>query len=162
MAQMSTGHDQLNAPSSAGHLRVAIWFGLSGIVLLATFLFRLNTLQPNWLVLLALALATFAASSRAFRDLWNMKPGATKERSAQLALAVGGGLGAMAILYFSWRYGAPTVMRVLEAYLLPILVPIAFAYAAVSLHVERKHKVRVFVGNRGWLYLPQDPRDSAI
>jgi Zn-dependent membrane protease YugP len=162
MAQISTERDQASVQSSAGHLRVAIWFGLSGVVLFVTFLFRLGTLQLNWQVLLALALVTFAASSRAFRDLWNMKPGATKERSAQIALAVGGALGAVAILYFSWRYGAPAVMRVLEAYLLPILVSIAFAYAAVALHVERKHKVRVFVGNRGWLYLPQEPRDSAI
>jgi hypothetical protein len=162
MAQMPTGHDHPNVSSPAGHLRVVIWFGLSGTVLLATFLFRLSTLQPNWLLLLSLALATLAASSRAFRDLLNMKPGATKESVAQIALAVGGALGVVAILYFSWRYDAATVMRAMEAYLLPVLVPIGFAYAVVALHLERKHKVRVFVGNQGWLYLPQEARDRAI
>jgi hypothetical protein len=162
MAQMSTGHDGANVASSAGHLRVVIWFGLSGIVLLATFLFRLSALQPNWLLLLGLVLVTFAASSRAFRDLLAMKTGATQERLAKIALAVGGSLGVVAILYFSWRYGAPTVMWALEAYLLPVLAPMGFAYALVAAHVERKHKVRVFVGNRGWLYLPQVRIDRAI
>lgn len=159
---MSTEHDDPNVASSAGHLRVVIWFGLSGIVLLATFLFRLSALQPNWLLLLALVLVTLAASSRAFRDLLNMKAGATQERLAQLGLAVGGALGVVAILYSSWRYGAPTVMRALESYLLPVLAPLGFAYALVASHVERKHKVRVFVGNRGWLYLPQERKDRAI
>ena len=102
---MSTGHDGANVASSAGHLRVVIWFGLSGIVLLGTFLFRLSALQPNWLLLLGLVLATIAPSSRAFRDLLTMKAGATQERLAQIALAVGGSLGVVAILYFSWRYG---------------------------------------------------------
>ena len=139
MAQTSTGRDQPDVPNAAGHLRVAIWFAISGVVLLATFLIRLDTLQPNWLVLLAFTFLTFAVCWTAFRDLWSMKSRAMNR-----------------------RYGAPTVMHVLESYLLPSLVPIAFAYAAVALHVERKHKVRVFIGNRGWLYLPQEPRNSAI
>jgi len=162
MAQMSTEHDGRSVPSSAGHLRVVIWFALSGIVLLAPFLFRLSSLKPNWLILLGLVLVAFAASSRAFRDLLNMKPGATKAKSAQVALAVGGALAVVGILYFSWRHGAPIVMQVLETYLLPVLAPLGLAYAAVALHVERKHKVRVFIGNGGWLYLPQEKRDRAI
>jgi len=130
--------------------------------LLATFLIRLSTLQPNWLLLLGLVLVTLALSSRGFRDLLNMKPTAAKEKAAQIGLALGGTLGVLAILYFSWRYGAPNVMRAIEAYLLPALAPVGFAYAVLAFHVERKHKVRVFFGNRGWLFLPQESGDCAI
>lgn len=161
MAQ-STAGDEANAQSSTGHLRVAIWFGLSGMLLLVTFLVRISTLQPNWGLLLGLVLVTSAASTRGFRDLLSLKPRAATEKAAQVALAVGGGLGVVAILYVSWRYGAPTVMRAIEAYLLPTLAPIGLAYAGVALHVERKHKVRVFFGNQGWLFLRQEDRDRAI
>jgi hypothetical protein len=78
-----------------------------------------------------------------------MKPRSATEKAAQVALAVGGVLGVVAILYFSWRYGAPTAMRAIATYLLPTLAPIGLAYAGVALHVERKHKVRAFVGNQG-------------
>src|SRR5688500_13671859 len=162
MAQMSTAQDDPNVPSSAGHLRVVIWFGLAGIVLPVPLLFSLSASQPDWRLLVGLVLATFGASSRGFRDLLNMKRSATKERMAQIGLAVGGALGVAAILYFSWRYGAPTVMRAIEVYLLPVLAPLGFAYAWVALHVERKHKVRVFFGNHGWLFLPQKAKDRAI
>ena len=159
MAQSSASEA---AQGSTGHLRVVIWFGLSGVLLLVTFLVRISTLQPNWGLLLGLIIVTSAASTRGFRDLLDMKPRAATEKAAQVALAVGGVLGVVVILYFSWRYGAPTVMRAIETYLLPALAPIGFAYAGVALHVERKHKVRVFVGNRGWLFLPQEDRHHAI
>jgi hypothetical protein len=152
MAEMTTGEE--DALSTTGYLRAVIWFGGAALVLLVVFLFRLGTLQPNWLVLLALILGAFATGSRPFRDLLNMKSASKDESIVQIAIAVSAVLAIAAIVYFSWRYGAPPVVRVVEAYVLPACVPMAFAYAAVAFHAERKHRVRVYFGNGGWRFVP--------
>src|SRR5262245_38001359 len=136
MADMAA--DRQQAPNSAGHFRVVIWFSTWAVAFLFVFLYRLDTLRPNWLVLgpLMLLLCLFRLSE--FRDLLRMKSGSTNERIAQMTIAVGALLTVSTMAYFSWRYGAPSVMRVLETYVLPAFMPISFAFAAVALHVERK------------------------
>src|SRR5262245_26663680 len=153
--------DRQQAPNSTGHFRVVIWFGTWAVAFLFVFLYRLDALRPNWLVLGPLMLLPCLFGLSGFRDLLIMKPGSNNERIAQIAIAVGASLIVSTMAYFSWRYGAPSVMRVMETYVLPAFIPIGFAFAAVALHVERKHKVRVFVGNRGWLYLPL-PSNNAL
>jgi hypothetical protein len=46
-------------------------------------------------------------------------------------------------------------------HVIPALAPFSFILAALAFHVERKHKVRLFIGNRGWLYLAM-PSDNAV
>jgi len=166
MAGMSARQEQ--TVNTAGHLRVVIWFVGAAAVLLALFAFRARTLQPNWTLLLTVTGVTFLICVRAMRDLVRMKPGTSKESIVQLGIAVMTVLAIAAILFFSSRYGAPAVVRVVEAYVLPALVPVALTYAALALQVERKHRVHVFIGNRGWVFvsLPSnntvepDARDS--
>jgi hypothetical protein len=152
MAGMSAAQGQL--VDTTGHLRAVIWFAAAAIVLLAVFLFRVETLQPNWVLLLMVSAIVFFSCLRAMRDLVQMKPASSKESIVQIGIAVITLLAVAAILYFSWRYGAPAVVRVVEAYVLPACVPAAFVYAALALRTEQKHKVRVFFGNRGWLFVP--------
>jgi hypothetical protein len=152
MAEMSAATEQ--TADTTGHLRVVFWFGAASVVLLAAFLLRATALQPNWLVLVLTAGAVYLSCARAIRDLVCMKAGSSKEAVVQIGMAVITVLGTAAVLYFSWRYGAPVVVRALEAYLLPAFVPVAVTYVALALRVERKHHVRVFLGNRGWLFVP--------
>lgn len=133
---------------------MVFWFGASSVVLLTAFLLRAKTLQPNWLVLLLTAGVVYLSCVKSIRDLISMKVGSSKEAIVQIGMAVITVLGIAAILYFSRRYGAPVVIRALEAYLLPAFVPVALTHMALALHVERKHHVRVFLGNRGWLFVP--------
>jgi hypothetical protein len=149
---MSAGQGQ--AVNTTGHLRAVIWFTGAAVVLLAAFLIRIETLKPNWILLLIVTAIVFLSCLRAMRDLVRMNPTSSKESIVQIGIGVISGLGIAAILYFSWRYGAPVVVRVVEAYALPACVPAALTYAALAFRTERKHRVRVFFGNSGWLFVP--------
>jgi len=152
MAEMSAAAEQ--PVNTTGHLRVVLWLGVASLVLVIAFLLRAEVLQPNWLVLLLSAGAMYLSCVRAMRDLVSMKARSGNEAIVQIGAAVIAVLGTCAVLYFAWRYGAPAVIRTLEAYLLPAFVPVAVTYAVLALRVERKHHVRVFIGNRGWLFVP--------
>jgi uncharacterized membrane protein len=156
---MSTGEDQ--ALNTTGYLRVVIWFGAAAVVLLTVFVFRVGTLQPNWPVLLIVMVFAFLTCLGAMRDLIRMKPHSGNESIVQIGMAVISLVAIAAALYFAWRYGAPAVVRAVEAYVLPSFVPIAITYVVLALRVERKHKIRVYIGNRGWLFAPT-PSNSTV
>ena len=156
---MSTGEDQ--ALSTTGHLRVVMWFGAAAVVFLAVFVLSVGTLQPNWLVLLIVTIFTFLICLGAMRDLVRMKPASGNEFIAQIGMVVITLVAIVAVLYFAWRHGAPAVVSALEAYALPALIAISGTYSVLALRVERKHKVRVYFGNRGWLFVPT-PSNSTV
>jgi hypothetical protein len=156
---MSTGEDQ--ALSTTGHLRVVIWFGAAAVVFLTVFVLRAGTLQPNWMVLLIVTVFTFVVCLGAMRDLIGMKPPSSNESIAQIGMAAITLVAMAAVLYLAWRHGARTVVDVMEAYVLPALIAISGTYAVLALRVERKHKVRVYFGNRGWLFVPT-PSNSTV
>lgn len=153
MAPLDAVTEQPEEPRSAGHLRVWLWFGGWAVMSLLFFLYRLDDLQPNWLLLALLMSAPCVLGVPSFRELVHMKSQSTKEIWGQIGLTIGAMLAAAALVYVAWRYDAPSAMRMIETYVIPALAPFSFILAALAFHVERKHKVRVFIGNRGWLYL---------
>ena len=157
----TTNEQMASDTGSAGHFRVVLWFGAWGLAYLCIFLYRLDALSPNWFILAPLMLAPFFVGISSFRDLLGMRRGKTRETTAQIAIAAGAAIAMVAIVYFAWRYGAASVVRVVETYLLSALVPFSLVVALVALHVERANKVRVFVGIGGWRYLPV-PSNSAL
>jgi sterol desaturase/sphingolipid hydroxylase (fatty acid hydroxylase superfamily) len=142
------------APSTTGYIRVPLWFGIWGLVFLVVFLYRVQTLNPNWLILGPLMVAPLALSPRSLKEMLNRRSGAANEKIMQVSAALGGVLAFAAVAYGAWRFGPAGAVRIMDAYVIPMLIPIVLVYAGVALHVERKHKLRVFVGNRGWLFVP--------
>jgi hypothetical protein len=153
--------DRPKEPTSAGHLRVWSWFGGWAVISSLIFLYRLEHLQPDWLLLALLMSAPCVFGVPSFRELVHVKSQPTKEIWGQIGLAIGATLAAAALVYVAWRYDAPSAMRMMETYVIPALAPFSFILAALALHVERKHKVRVFIGNRGWLYLAMPSDNTA-
>ena len=136
-----------------GHLRVSLWFGGYAVLFSLVFALRLEALQPNWLLLIPLMAIPFTFSVRAFKDLSRAQVRTTPEWLGQIGAAAGGLLTGGVTIYVGIRYGGDAAMRVLEAYVMPMLVPYSAFVAALALYVERKHKVLVYVGNQGWLYV---------
>jgi len=155
MADPTASH--ASQPLSAdGCFRVVYWFPAWVAIFLPFFLYRVDTLKPNWLVLALLAAMPFALSIKSYRDLVNLRSGSTKENTSQIAIIVGAAIAVLSIGYLAWRYNPAFAVRIMDAYVMPAFMPICVAVALVAFRVERRHKVRVFVGNKGWLYLPSN------
>ena len=145
------------APQTAsprGLFRVPLWFGLAAVWFLVEFLSSLEHLQPNWPVLVGLALVTLASVAISLRDLLRMKTGTSSERKSMIGAIAGGLVCAIILIYLAWRFGPAIGMRIYDVYVFPLLVPITSAFALTSLYVERKYHVRVYMGNSGWVFLP--------
>lgn len=157
-----TTDTEVQAPlSAAGHFRVVYWFSAWVVIFSLFFFYRLDALKPDWLVLAALALLPVVLSIRSYNDLLRLRAATSKERTAQIALAVGAALVCMALFYLAWRYSPAFAIRMIDAYVMPALLPTCIVLVMAAFHVERKQKVRVFVGNQGWLFLPL-PSNSTV
>jgi hypothetical protein len=142
---------------SRGLFRVPVWFGIAAVGFLASFLFRLKELQPNWLILGVLVLVSLAIALNEFKGLVALKSGTGSERKGTMLAILGAALVAIPLIYFSWKLGPAVGIRIVDTYLPPVLVPFTATIASVAFYVERKYKSRVYIGNKGWVFLSQEP-----
>jgi len=139
-----------------GLFRVPLWFGTAAVGFLSLFISQLADLQPNWSILGALALVPLAFAFKEIKNLLALNAGTRSERQGIALAILGAALVAVPLVYFSWQFGPTAAMRLVDTYLPPILVPITAALASVAFYVERTSKMRVYVGNKGWVFLSRE------
>jgi len=147
--------------SSHGLFRVVLWgflYALFGALALAN---ELEKGQPDWWVLAGLSSLLIAACFSELRNLANVKAGTSSERRTTICAILGGALVAAFILGTAYFYSSAFALHLTGLYVIPATAVLVAIFAFLAWRVERKARVRVFFGNKGWVFLASKPPSNS-
>lgn len=154
--------------STKGLFRVVLWGGVWTGFGVLSLLNELQRGQPHSWVLAVLSVLWVAVCFRQILDLAKLKAGSSNERLMTVVSLGVSVLTALGIVGAAYLYTAAYTMHLLGLYVIPSSAVLGALLALLAWRAEPKAKVRVFVGNRGWVYVgspsnrtpPADARDT--
>jgi hypothetical protein len=151
------------ASKTRGLLRVAPWSFGYGVFGALVFAREFTQGKPNWLILGGITLLWLVGYGNKIRKLITLTPGNSNEKLTVVLGATGAMLVAAFILIVTYRFNAAYAVHLLGLYFFSSTAVVATVIGFAALLMERKAKVRVYMGNIGWVYVSgQPPSNSTL
>jgi len=147
--------------TTSGLMRIAPWSFAFVALAIAVFIYEHLRGHPRWGILGLVVLGAFALCAKEIRNLVRLKSNTTSERATLVLSLLGAGAMVGFILGVAHFYSPAYAMHLTGLYVFSSLAPVALVVALLALWVERKYKVRVYVGNTGWVFVgPETPSNT--